>query len=97
MVSAMTVDLLLRVLGVVVTPIVTVLIFLSQDGRRRSRLAKQAKAAGEIRDLTPERSPLRSDLEAHFDEVARQYLRRDRLRRNRWELRNALATGTLTA
>ncbi|MFC4853034.1 hypothetical protein [Actinophytocola glycyrrhizae] len=79
----MTVDILLRGLGILLTPLVTLLTFAVQDGRRRARLAKQAKTAAELISLAPPNSRTYRELVKHYELAVEEYL--DAHRRWRWK------------
>ncbi len=77
----MSVDLM----GVVLAPVVTLLIFVLQDGRRRARLAKEAKIAAELVSLTPVDSQMRDKIVKHYEQSMEAHLYAYRPWRWDWE------------
>ncbi|MCP3804989.1 hypothetical protein NLX83_37555 [Allokutzneria sp. A3M-2-11 16] len=88
----MTVEMVFRVLGVALAPLITLLLFLAQEGRKRTRETKQLKAVGELVELTPTGSRVRGDLLSHFENLTDRFLdnERRRLRRDWGALRSAV-------
>src|SRR6266496_3990670 len=80
----MTFDLLLRLLSIAMTPMITLLIFVLQDGRRRARLAKRAKTAAELVNVAPKDSPLLIELVKNYERATKAYLHAHRPRRFEW-------------
>jgi len=74
-------DMLMRVGGVLLAPLVTLLVFAIQEGRRHARLTRRAKAAGELVELTPPDHPLYDELASHYEQALHDYLDMYRPRR----------------